>query len=142
MSASGHTGQSDAIHSPDAWASIVVRLMVPVDGSTAVVWIVPICCRPSVLRTMSRPLESGAYRKLCPASPRLSVRMVATRDFSGLTSSACALASAAASEATDSLDRGMAALHLQEIEAHRAGLRPACPDAVPDRLLGILRHQA
>src|SRR6266436_4540523 len=140
MSASGQTGQSDAIHSPDACASIVVRLIVAVDGSTAVVWIVAISCRPSVLRTMSRPLESGAYRKLCPASPRHS-RMVATRDFSGLVSSSCALASAAASEATDSLDRRMAALRLENIEAHRTGLGALGADPMADRFLGVLRHQ-
>jgi hypothetical protein len=62
------------------------------------------CC-PRVLRTMSRPLDSGAYRNVCSAAP--SDLMVATKDFSGLTSSPCALASAAASCAIDSLDRCM-----------------------------------
>src|SRR5437899_814871 len=68
--------------------------------------------------------------------------MVATRDFSGLVSSSWALASAAASDATDSLDRCTAALHLQEIEAHRAGLGALGADPMADRFLGILRHQA
>ena len=36
----------------------------------------------------------------------------------------------------------MVALHLQEIEADRAGFRALGPDAVPERLLGVLRHQA
>jgi hypothetical protein len=46
--------------------------------------------------------------------------MVATSDFSGLTSSACALAKAAANEAIDSLDRCMATLPnaTQEVETH------------------------
>ena len=60
MSASGQTGQSEAIHSPEACASMVVRLTIPVVWSTAVVCIVAISCWPSVLRTMSRPLDSGA----------------------------------------------------------------------------------
>src|SRR6266436_7310261 len=68
--------------------------------------------------------------------------MVATRDFSGLVSSSCALASAAASDATDSLDRCMAALRLENIEAHRAGLGALGADPMADRLLGVLRHQA
>ena len=29
MSAIGQTGQSEAIHSPEAWASMVVRLTMP-----------------------------------------------------------------------------------------------------------------
>ena len=55
-----HTGQSEAIHSPEACARRVVRLMRPLVWSTAVVWTVAISCWPSVLRTMSRPLESEA----------------------------------------------------------------------------------
>src|SRR6266478_4345977 len=68
--------------------------------------------------------------------------MVATSDFSGLVSSSWALASAAASDATDSLDRCTAALHLQEIEAHRPGLGALGANPMADRLLGVLRHQA
>src|SRR5215813_12909753 len=67
--------------------------------------------------------------------------MVAVSDFSGLTSSAWAFAKAEASAATDSLDRGMGGLHLQNIKAHRARFRALCFHAVPDRLLGILGHQ-
>src|SRR5580693_2264284 len=67
--------------------------------------------------------------------------MVAVRDFSGLTSAACALASAAAKLAMDGLDLCTAALHAEEIKAHRTGFRALGADAVPDRLLGILRHQ-
>src|SRR3954462_13853622 len=67
--------------------------------------------------------------------------MVAVSDFSGLTSSAWAFASAAASAATDSLDRGMAGLGLPNIEAYRARFRSLGAHAVPDRLLGILGHQ-
>jgi hypothetical protein len=29
VSAIGHTGQSDAIRSPEAWASVVVKLTIP-----------------------------------------------------------------------------------------------------------------
>src|ERR1700686_2911858 len=67
--------------------------------------------------------------------------MVAVRDFSGLTSSACALANAAARLAMHGLDLCTVALHAHEIKAHRPRLRALGPDAVPDRLLGILRHQ-
>src|ERR1700733_13200346 len=67
--------------------------------------------------------------------------MVAVRDFSGLTSSACALASAAARLAMDGLDLCTAALHAEEIKAHRTGFRALGADAVPDRLLGILGHE-
>src|SRR5262245_3634515 len=67
--------------------------------------------------------------------------MVAVSDFSGLTSSACALASAAARAANDSLDRGMGGLPRQEIETHRPRFRALCSYAMPDGLLGVLRHQ-
>ena len=46
--------------------------------------------------------------------------MVATSDFSGFVSSACAFANAAAKQAMDSLDRCMAALLDEEVEAHGA----------------------
>src|SRR6516162_3821353 len=67
--------------------------------------------------------------------------MVAVSDFSGLRSSAWALAKAEASAATVSLDRGMGCLRLQHIKAHRARFRALCFHAVPDCLLGILGHQ-
>src|SRR5262245_55446526 len=67
--------------------------------------------------------------------------MVAVSDFSGLMSSAWALARAEASAATVSLDRGMGRLHLQRIKAHRPRSRALCFHAVPDGLPGILRHQ-
>src|SRR5258705_5225699 len=68
--------------------------------------------------------------------------MVATSDFSGLVSSAWALASAAAMAPIVSLERCMARLHVHEIEAHRPGFGALGPDPVPDRLLGVLRHDA
>src|ERR1051326_7641079 len=68
--------------------------------------------------------------------------MVATSDFSGLVSSACALASAAAIAPIVSLERCMAGLPVQQIKAHRPGLGPLGPHPMPDRFLGILRHQA
>src|SRR5262249_31841100 len=67
--------------------------------------------------------------------------MVAVSDFSGLTSSAWALAKAEASAATVSLDRGMGRLRLQHIKAHRPRFRALGFHAVPYRLPGILRHQ-
>src|SRR4029453_13065462 len=67
--------------------------------------------------------------------------MVAVSDFSGLMSSAWALAKAEASAATVSLDRGMGRLHLEHIKAHRPRFRAPCFHAVPDDLPGILGHQ-
>src|SRR5437588_8171780 len=107
----------------------------------AVVCKVAISCCPSGLRAMSSPLERGAYRKLRSHSPDRPVRMIAVSDFSGLMSSACALAKAEASAATDSLDRGMGGLHLQHIKAHRPRFRAPGLHAVPDGLPGILGHQ-
>src|SRR5262249_45133737 len=54
VSAMGQTGQSDAIHSPEACASVVVRLTNPAVWSTAVVCTVAISCWPRGLRTMSK----------------------------------------------------------------------------------------
>src|SRR4030081_3718892 len=101
---------------------------------------VAISCWPRLLRTISSPLESGAYRKVRSASRGSRPRMVATRDFSGLVSSAWALASAAAIAPIVSLERCMACLHVHEIEAHRPGFGALRPDAMPNRLLGVLRH--
>src|SRR5258707_1925034 len=67
--------------------------------------------------------------------------MVAVSDFSGLMSSAWALAKAEASAATVSLDRGMDVLQLQHVKAHRPRFRALGFHAVPDGLLGILGHQ-
>src|SRR3982074_1249762 len=68
--------------------------------------------------------------------------MVATSDFSGLVSAACALASAAAMVPIESLDRCMAALHREKIEADRTGFGALGTNPVADRLLGVFRHQA
>src|SRR5271169_2940349 len=67
--------------------------------------------------------------------------MVATSDFSGLVSSACAFASAAAIAPIVSLDRCMAVLPGEKIKAERARLRSLGPNAVAGRLLGVFRHQ-
>src|SRR5262245_52903087 len=67
--------------------------------------------------------------------------MVAVSDFSGLTSSAWALANAEASAATVSLDRGMGRLRFQHIKAHRPRFRALGFHAVPDGLLSVLWHQ-
>src|SRR6185437_3447560 len=69
--------------------------------------------------------------------------MVATRDFSGLVSSACALARAPAIVPMVSLQRCMAfSLQLDQVEIDGAGFRALGLNAMPDRLLSILRHQA
>src|SRR4051812_46079812 len=69
--------------------------------------------------------------------------MVATSDFSGLVSSAWALARAAAMVPIESLERCMAArLHADDIKADGAGFRALGPDPVPDRFLDILWHEA
>jgi hypothetical protein len=72
-----------------------------------------------------------------------SRRMVATSDFSGLTSSPWALASAEAKVPIEGLDRCMAApIDIDDIETDSSRLRPLGSHAMADRLLGILRHQA
>src|ERR1700724_2516446 len=68
--------------------------------------------------------------------------MVALSDFSGLVSSACALARAAAIAPIDSLDRCMDPLPLHEVEAHRPGFAELGPNAVAKGLLGVLGHEA
>src|ERR1039458_4375145 len=117
----GQTGQSDDIHSPDEWARMVVRRISPTSLSIAVLCTVAISCWPSTLRTMSSPLDNGAYRKVRSPSRGNGDRMVAVSDFSGLVISACALASAAAMAPIDSLERCMIGLHLEQIEANRPG---------------------
>src|SRR5271163_2096195 len=67
--------------------------------------------------------------------------MVATSDFSGLVSSACAFASAAAIAPIVSLDRCIAVLLGEKIKADRARLRALGANAMASRLLGVLRHQ-
>src|ERR1017187_8483866 len=67
--------------------------------------------------------------------------MVAISDFSGLASSACAFASAAAIAPIDSLARCMALLHRDKIKADRAGLRALGPYAVARGFLRIVGHQ-
>src|SRR6516165_3530737 len=112
-----HTGQSEAIHSPEAWARTVLSRTSPAVSSIEVVCTVAISCWLKVLRTMSRPLDSGAYRKDRSADPLPSARIVQVRDFSGLTSCAWALASAAAIVPMVSLERSTAQLRLNEIKA-------------------------
>src|SRR5450759_4646329 len=67
--------------------------------------------------------------------------MVAVSDFSGLVSSAWALASAAAIAPMASLDRCIARLHVDEIKTDRPRFGPLGADAVAEGFLGILRHQ-
>src|SRR5271165_6614218 len=69
--------------------------------------------------------------------------MVAVSDFSGLVSSACAFASAAAIAPMVSLDPCMAAFLImsEKIKADRARLRTLGPNAVAGGFLCVLRHQ-
>src|ERR1700723_1621436 len=67
--------------------------------------------------------------------------MVAVSDFSGLASSDCALASAAAIAPIVSLDRCMARLPIEKVEADRARLRAFDANAVSRGFLGVLGHQ-
>src|SRR3979490_1193495 len=90
---------------------------------------------------MSRPRHRGAYRKVRPGSSYRSVRTVAVNDFSGLVSRTWALASAAAREAIDSLDRCIIGLHVDDVEADRASFGALGPDAMAERLLGVLRPE-
>src|SRR6476660_3358015 len=115
--------------------------MSPASLSIDVVCTIAISCPPRVLRTMSSPLESDAYRKVRSFSLGNGDRIVATSDFSGLVSSDWALARALAMAPIDSLERCMFRLHLKEVETDGACPRPLGPDAVPDRLLGILGHE-
>src|ERR1700716_3463473 len=67
--------------------------------------------------------------------------MVAVSDFSGLVSSAWALARAPAMAPIDSLERCITSLHFKEVEADGAGFRALGAQAMPYRLLGVLGHQ-
>src|SRR5262249_35191546 len=91
---------------------------------------------------MSRPLERGAYRncRVLPSAPPASI--VPMRDFSGLASSICALASAPASAAMDGLDRCMTRLRGERIKTDGARFGSLGPNAMPDRFFRVLRHQA
>src|SRR5689334_16884224 len=91
---------------------------------------------------MSRPLAREAYRNVLSLSRGKGEWMVATRDFSGLLSSAWAFASAAAIAPMVSLLRCMGDLQIEEIETDGSGLGALGPDPVPGRLPGVLRHQA
>src|SRR5580700_1920406 len=67
--------------------------------------------------------------------------MVATSNFSGLASSACAFASAAAIAPIDSLERCTVLVRREEIETHRARLRALGSDAVAGCFFCVFRHQ-
>ena len=78
------TGQSEAIHSPEACARTVLSLTIPAVSSIDVVCTVAISCWLKVLRTISSPLDSGAYRNDRSDVPASSDRMAPTSDFSGI----------------------------------------------------------
>jgi hypothetical protein len=125
----GQTGQSDDTHSPDEWARTVLNRISPAALSISVVCTVAISCRPNDLRTISSPLERDAYRNVRSASRGNGDRIVAVSDFSGLVSSAWALARAAAIAPIESLDRCMAILPDEQLKGHRSDRRQRQPDA-------------
>src|SRR3954453_21387844 len=67
--------------------------------------------------------------------------MGAVSDFSGLVSSIWAFARAPAIAPMLSLERCMTDLHVMKVEADSAGFGALGPYPMPNRLLGILRHQ-
>ena len=72
-------------------------------------------------RELDASLLLGVGTGVCGAPSRGTPdRIVAVSDFSGLASSACALASAAAIAPIDSLDRCMASILREEIETDRS----------------------
>src|SRR5437764_11291738 len=101
------TGQSEAIHSPEACARTVLSRTILAVSSIAVVCTVAILYWLKVLRTIASPLDSGAYRNDLSEPPDCSGRIVPTSDFSGLISWAWALARAAAIVPIVSLERCM-----------------------------------
>ena len=82
--------------------------------SIRVVWMVAISCWLRVLRTMSRPRGQRGIAKVRSSSRGKGERMVAVRVFSGLVSSAWALAKAAAIAPMRSLDWCMGRLRRLE----------------------------
>jgi hypothetical protein len=69
--------------------------------------------------------------------------MVATSDFSGLVSSACALARAAGNVPMVSRQRRMAVpVDVEQVEADGAGFRTSGANPMAGRLPGIIRHEA
>src|SRR5215469_10711848 len=136
-----HTGQSEAIHSPEACARTVLSRTIPTLSSIEVVCTVAISCWLRVLRTMSSPLDNGAYRKDRSDPLVWSDRIIPTKDFSGLTNCAWALASAAAIVPMVSLECCMVTLGFEEVEADGARFRTFGAHPVADCLLGIFWHQ-
>src|SRR5260221_13068001 len=67
--------------------------------------------------------------------------MVAVSDFSGFSSSIWAFANAPAIAPMVSLERCMTGLRLVEIKTDGTGFGALGPNAMPDRLFGVLRHQ-
>src|SRR5262245_9592310 len=73
---------------------------------------------PQCLAHDVEPAREWCIAEAALALPWPAGAVVAVSDFSGLMSSAWALAKAEASAATVSLDRGMGRLHFQHIKAH------------------------
>ena len=69
-----------------------------------------------------------------------SGRMVASIDFSGLMSSTCARARAAAKLPMEPLDCCMAILSIPEVKGDGAGFRAFGENSMTDRLLRVLGH--
>ena len=94
-------------------------------------------------RTIVRARSRAGHTGRTGSVPlRCSDRMVPISDFSGLTSCAWALASAAAIVPIVSLDRCMTSLRFEEIEADCAqDFRALGPNPVSNCLLGVLQHE-
>src|SRR6516165_10799813 len=127
----GQTGQSDAIHSPEAWTSVVVRLIKPLSFSIAVVCTVAISCWPRHLRTRSRPEESGAYRKVRLPARGKGDTILAVRDFFRVCDLGLRL-----------LERCSDRLLGNQFKADGAGFRSLGPNSVSRGLLGICGTKA
>lgn len=92
---------------------------------------------------MRNPPISGrtAVIEACFALKPAADVIVAVGEFSGLTSSICALARAAAKLLMVWLDRWMVGSRSKKVKADGAGLGPLGAEAMTDRLLGILWHK-
>ena len=141
VSMTAQTGQSEAIHSPEACANTVVRLIIPAVCPTP--WsgrwqshAGPKSCARCRVRSTARRSETSFRPALRQLADRGDKRFFRIGEF------ICALARAAARLPIEPLDRCMFDLPSQEVKTDGAGLRTLGPNAMADRLMGILRHQA
>ena len=96
VSAIGQTGQSEAIHSPEAWASTVVRLTMPVVWSTAVACITAISSRECPAGGSAMAFGAGARNRERSVSSYSAERVAMQRSSPSIGGLAAALAKAQA----------------------------------------------